>query len=239
MYSVVGKGGRLASMRVTGCRLQVASYRGFSFFVFRFLFSVFSLLFLSACASVDPVVKIGLVGPFEGEHRAVGYDVIYSARLAVREINAAGGIGGYRIGLVALDDGGNPDLAQQTAASLALDPAVVAVVGHWLPQTTAAAAPVYAEAGLPLLPAGAPPLETFPPAQLPADFRQAYEAVTPFDEGPGLHAAPAYDAFQLLWQALAAAETEGAMTRMAVADALNGLEYSGLSGVVYQAEGAP
>ncbi|MCP5097251.1 MAG: ABC transporter substrate-binding protein, partial [Chloroflexi bacterium] len=70
--------------------------------------SFFLLFLLIGCASVAPVVKIGLVGPFEGQHRAVGYDVIYSARLAVREINAAGGIGGHRVALVALDDSGDP-----------------------------------------------------------------------------------------------------------------------------------
>ena len=75
-----------------------------------FLVSVF---LLSGCASVQPVVKVGLVGPFEGANRAVGYDVIYSARLAVREINEAGGIGGYRVALVALDDSGDPQLAQE------------------------------------------------------------------------------------------------------------------------------
>ena len=34
-------------------------------------------MILSGCASVKPVVKIGLVAPFEGRARAVGYDAIY------------------------------------------------------------------------------------------------------------------------------------------------------------------
>ena len=82
------------------------------------IFSAFCLLIftlLSACNSVDPVVKIGLVAPFEGENRAIGYDAIYSARLAVREINAAGGIGGHRVALVALDDSSDTGLAQENA----------------------------------------------------------------------------------------------------------------------------
>lgn len=112
---------------------------------------------LAGCASVKPVVKIGLVAPFEGRDRAVGYDAIYAARLAVRQVNARGGIGGYRVALVALDDRGDPTLATQSAASLVVDPSVVAVVGHYLPATTAAAADIYAKAGLPLLIAGAPP----------------------------------------------------------------------------------
>ena len=176
------------------------------------------LILFAGCASVDPVVKVGLVAPFEGQNRAIGYDVIYSARLAVREINEAGGIGGYRVALVALDDSGDPDLAAQVAQSLVIDPQVVAVVGHWSAETTAVAAPIYAAAGLPFLPGG----QIGDPAALPADFRAAYEAVTPFDETPGPYAGPAYAAFQQLWQALAEAkENAGIIDRTAVSAALS------------------
>ncbi len=129
----------------------------------RFFLCVPLLLLLLGCASVRPVIKIGLVAPFEGRDRAIGYDAVYAARLAVRQANAAGGIGGsdgrggYRVALVALDDRGDAELATQTAAALVVDADVVAVVGHYLPPTTAAASNVYANAGLPLLPAGAPP----------------------------------------------------------------------------------
>lgn len=204
------------------------------FFFFILLPSAF-ILFLVGCASVDPVVKIGLVAPFEGQHRAVGYDVIYSARLAVREINQAGGIGGYRLALVALDDGGDPELAAATAASLAIDPAVVAVVGHWRPETTAVATAIYAEAGLPFIAGGVTPFTMADPERLPAAFHQAYEAVTPFDETAGPYAAPAYDAFQLLRSALEESEENGRpISRDTVTIALSGLEYEGLTGVVYQ-----
>lgn len=192
-----------------------------------FLFII--LLILSGCASVDPVVKVGLVGPFEGANRAIGYDVIYSARLAVREINAAGGVGGYRLSLVALDDSGDPELAQQVAASLVIDPAVVAVIGHWTEGTTAVATPIYAANNLPFISAGA----QYPAAQLPANFRAAYEAVTPFDETPGPYAGPAYDAFQLLWTAIAAASEKGEIERTAVSAALQGLHYEGMTGDIF------
>lgn len=189
---------------------------------------------LAACASVDPVVKIGLVAPFEGRHRAIGYDAIYAARLAIREANAGGGIGSYRVALVALDDGGDPALAAQTAAALAVDAGVVAVVGHYLPGTTAAAAEVYARHGLPLLAAGVPPLAASD-ATLPDGFVAAYEDVSPFDETPGPFAGPTYDAFGLLWAALAQAEeTGGQLTRASVQEALGGLEYRGVTGTVYQ-----
>jgi ABC-type branched-subunit amino acid transport system substrate-binding protein len=99
-----------------------------------------------------------LVAPFEGRYREVGYEVIYAARLAAREINQAGGIAGYSVELLALDDSGDPDLAAEQARKLAADPQVVGVVGHWLEATTQSAAPDYARAGLPLLATSAAPL---------------------------------------------------------------------------------
>ncbi len=163
-----------------------------------------SCFLFTACASTPPVVKIGLVAPFEGRDRPIGYDVIYSARLAVREINNQGGIEGTYIALVALDDGGDVSLAEATAQSLVIDPAVVAVIGHWLPETTTAAATVYTTAGLPLFLPG----PTIPPTDLAPVFRQHYEDLTPFDETPGLYAGPAYEAMQTVFAAIAAAQAQ-------------------------------
>ncbi len=216
-----------------GLMIKISSNLQFSIFN-PLIFNLLILSLLTSCASVAPVVKIGLVAPFEGQQRAVGYDVIYSARLAVRQINAAGGIGGYRVALVALDDGGDPELAQEVAQSLVIDTAVVAVIGHWQPDTTQAAAPIYAAARLPFLPAGEAPIGQYDPALLPADFTQAYEAVTPFDETAGPYAASAYDAFQLLWQALELTANTGELDRTAVAQTLANLQYEGVTGAVYQ-----
>ena len=108
-------------------------------------------LLLSACGGTRPVIKFGLVAPFEGRYRPVGYDAIYAARLAVRERNAAGGVGGYRVELVAYDDGGDAQAAAERARQLALDPQVVAVIGHYRIETTRAAWDVYAREALPLV----------------------------------------------------------------------------------------
>ncbi|GAB4266066.1 MAG: hypothetical protein Kow0080_06940 [Candidatus Promineifilaceae bacterium] len=174
------------------------------------LFTVLIAAVLAGCQrSVPPVVKVGLVAPFEGAQRAVGYDVIYSARLAVRQINEAGGIGGYRVALVALDDSGSVEFARKTAVSLTLDPSVVAVIGHWHPANEASAADVaaiYADAGLLYIPMSA--ADTMPVAQLDPAFVAAYEAVTPFDETPGPYAGPAYATFSQLWQVLQTAVSQ-------------------------------
>lgn len=196
---------------------------------------IIAMFLLVGCSSVEPVVKVGLVGPFEGEHRAIGYDVIYSARLAVREINEAGGIAGHRVALVALDDGGDVALAEQTAVSMSIDPGVVAVIGNWLPENTAVAGDIYAQHQLPFIPMGEPPFGQND--DLPFEFIQAYEAVTPFDETAGPYAGSTYDAFQLLWQAMAESETiNGEINRDGVAKALSYLEYKGITGTVFVSE---
>ena len=191
------------------------------------------VILLNSCTGVDPVVKIGLVGPFEGRHRDIGYDVVYSARLAIREINENGGIDGHRLALVALDDFGDPEIAQETAEASILDPGVVAVVGHWLPETTGSAAKLYTEADLAFVAAGNEPFDPFNPEDLPVDFQMAYEAVTPFDEVPGPLAGPAYDAFGLVIEAMRrAVASEGNISRESMIDSLQGLNYQGLTGQV-------
>jgi ABC-type branched-subunit amino acid transport system substrate-binding protein len=96
-------------------------------------------------------VKIGLVAPFEGRYRAIGYEAIYAARLAIREINQAGGVNGVRLELLALDDSGDRGMAIEQARKLAIDRQVIAVIGHYRPDTTGAAIEVYCAGAIPLL----------------------------------------------------------------------------------------
>ncbi len=192
-----------------------------------------ALALLPACARTPDVLKIGLVAPFEGAERALGYDAIYAARLAIRQVNEGGGFGRYRVALVALDDGGRPELAERSARSLVLDPVLVAVIGHGLPETTAAAAPIYQQNDLPLIPLGAPDWPPFAPASLPSDFTRAYEAVTPFDERPGLFAAPTYDAMQLLFAAMRQLASDGqVIDRQTLASTLSKVTHQGITGTV-------
>ena len=122
---------------------------------FVLLASSFCFIFLlSACSPVRPVVKIALIAPFEGRYRNMGYEVIYAVRLAVREANARGGVAGYSVELLALDDSGDPAMAAEQARKVAADPQVMGVIGHWLNDTTASAAPVYEAEEIPFLGSG-------------------------------------------------------------------------------------
>jgi branched-chain amino acid transport system substrate-binding protein len=112
------------------------------------------LLLLTTCTSLGGnvnVIKIGLVAPFEGRYRYIGYDAIYAARMAVREINAQGGAAGWRIDLVAYDDRASSEMARNAARNLIVDPDVVAVIGHYRAESTAAAQPLYEAAHIPLV----------------------------------------------------------------------------------------
>ena len=190
------------------------------------------LILLGGCRQVDPVIKIGFVAPFEGRYRPVGYDALYSARLAIREINAAGGLNGYRLELVVLDDGGDPALARQVAESLLIDPEVILVIGHWLPETNAVAGPLYAAGGLAFVPAGEPPLTSFAPELLPADFLSRYAGVTPFAETAGPYAGPAYDSLQLALAAISRATEATDPNRATIREALTRTTIEGLTGTI-------
>lgn len=185
--------------------------------------------------SVDPVVKIGLVAPFEGEQRAIGYDVIWATRLAIRQVNEAGGIDGHRVALVAYDDSTFPDEARNVAEALLVDPGIVAVIGHWTPETNAAAQVLYEDGGLAWVPMGTEGLGAVDAAALPATFAQAYQTVT-FNgiqpPPPGPFAGTAYDAMQLVFEAIDKAADEGKVTRESVHAILPDTIIQGMTGTI-------
>jgi len=201
-----------------------------------FFLSLCLAIYLAACsASTQPVVKIGLVAPFEGRYRPIGYEAIYAARLAIREVNARGGINGRRVELVALDD-------RQ----------VVAVVGHYRPAGTDAALKIYCEAGLPAIAiesaasacesafvTGNAPRERWLEDQLifvsnvpdPNALAAAQEFVTKYNAIPidGTRAGPialqTYDTMSLLFQAFSRVQK---IDRVGVKAALSQINFKGL-----------
>ncbi len=197
-------------------------------------------------------MKIGLVAPFEGRYRPIGYEAIYAARLAIRGINSRGGINGQRIELVALDDRGEPEKAITAARQLVLDPQVVAVVGHLRPDSSAAAMKIYCEAGLPVIVIesavnacegafvlGSAPRDRWPEDRLifvgnvpdPNGLSTAQEFVKTYNAIPidGTRAGPialqTYDVMNLLFAAFARAEK---IDRGGMQAALRQIDFSGL-----------
>jgi hypothetical protein len=85
-------------------------------------------LLSSGCGLISltrPITKIGLIAPFEGQQRAVGYEALYAVKLALRERNELGGVGGWNVELTALDSSNQRAQALRQTLSLAVDPDVV------------------------------------------------------------------------------------------------------------------
>ena len=82
------------------------------------------LVLLTGCALIrtPPVTKIALLAPFEGRYRAIGYDALYAARLALRDSGAT------HIFLTAIDDGGRVDSASQRAQAIQQDDSIALVL---------------------------------------------------------------------------------------------------------------
>jgi ABC-type branched-subunit amino acid transport system substrate-binding protein len=111
-----------------------------------------------------PVVKIGLIAPFEGAGRPLGYAVLPAVKIALAEANTSGELGRYRVALVALNDDLGPRSAADQAKALAQDPDVLAALGPWSRETIATAAPLLSQAGIPALvaaPLANPPAGVF------------------------------------------------------------------------------
>jgi branched-chain amino acid transport system substrate-binding protein len=106
---------------------------------------------LCAAHAQEAVVRIGTAAPTNGWLARLGIHSINGARLAVETLNRQGmQIGGRRVTfeLVAADDAGDAGRAVAAARTL-VDARVSAVVGHLLSGQTIAAAPIYAQAGIP------------------------------------------------------------------------------------------
>ncbi|HEU0204932.1 MAG TPA: branched-chain amino acid ABC transporter substrate-binding protein [Burkholderiaceae bacterium] len=98
------------------------------------------------------VIRIGHVAPLTGGIAHLGKDNENGARLAVDEINAAGGLKvgdkTYKLELLAEDDKADPKEGTLAAQKL-VDSKVVAVVGHLNSGTTIPASKIYADANVP------------------------------------------------------------------------------------------
>ena len=70
---------------------------------------------LAACSQGNQTVRIGYVGPLTGDAASFGVDTLNGAKIAVDEINAAGGINGKKVELIAED--GKCNGADATAAA--------------------------------------------------------------------------------------------------------------------------
>jgi len=99
-------------------------------------------------------IKLGVVAGMSGPGTSYGIGIRQGAEMAVKEINAAGGIKGRKISLVVVDDASNP--AQSVTAMQRLaNEKVDLVVGGWGSSQVLANMEVAERAGLPYIVVGA------------------------------------------------------------------------------------
>ena len=99
----------------------------------RKIFGVVSLLtfvlLLSACGGADDTVRIGVIGPLTGDYSLYGVAVENGAKLAADEINAAGGVLGKDVEVIAYDSKGDTTEGVNAYNRLVSSDDVHAIVG--------------------------------------------------------------------------------------------------------------
>jgi branched-chain amino acid transport system substrate-binding protein len=107
------------------------------------------------CGQVNAAdLKIGIMVPTTGSEATAGKDMENSIKLAVDEINKAGGVLGMNIVTITGDDGCDPQMATAAASKL-VSSDVVGVVGGYCSGATLPTLKIYGDAGTPFVVAAA------------------------------------------------------------------------------------
>lgn len=113
---------------------------------------------LTGCAAPgggDDVIHIASSAPLTGDAAAYGIETMNGVRLAVDQINAAGGIDGKQVELTEYDDQCDPTPAATVANQIISDTSIVAVIGNVCSSATLAQLPIFSRVDLPVIAATA------------------------------------------------------------------------------------
>lgn len=92
-------------------------------------------------------VKVGFSGPLTGNAASVGQDYLNGVKLYFDKVNAAGGVNGIKIELIAEDDQADPKNSTIVAQKL-IDAGVIAVIGPLTSGSTIPTMPLYSKANV-------------------------------------------------------------------------------------------
>jgi branched-chain amino acid transport system substrate-binding protein len=99
----------------------------------------------------DAPLRVGLAQPLTGPVAAAGIAVRNGAEIAVKQINAKGGVDGRKLSLVVEDDANDPATCTNVAQKLATQDRVPVIIGFWGSSCTLPAIPVLERSGIPLV----------------------------------------------------------------------------------------
>lgn len=120
-----------------------------------FFGGIFILLF-AACNTAPPEkIRVGLIAPITGDLAVTGQFTVDAAKMAVDEINAAGGLmvdgRQHEIELLIEDNQDNPEVATSVAQKLINQDKVVAIIGPQASRNAIPVARVAENSGIPMI----------------------------------------------------------------------------------------
>lgn len=117
-----------------------------------------SATFLAGCprqnsgvSGAQGTIRIAAAAPITGSQADVGNDLVNGIKLAVDEVNQAGGVRGQKVELQVFDDAADPKEAVSVANKLIAQQDIVGLVGHMNSGTTKPATEVYHQAEIPVV----------------------------------------------------------------------------------------
>src|SRR5580698_5934988 len=113
--------------------------------------TVVALACAASCAFAADPIKIGVDGPFTGGSSSMGVSMRDGVRLAITEINAAGGVLGRQLVAVERDDEAKNERGVQIAQELVNKEKVTAVVGYINTGVALASERFFQEAKIPVM----------------------------------------------------------------------------------------
>jgi len=109
--------------------------------------AVLAVLLLSAGMAQAQDISVAVVGPITGQYAAFGEQMRRGAEMAVKDINAKGGVLGRKLKITVGDDACDPKQAVNVANEMANN-GVTFVDGHYCSGSSIPASAVYAENGM-------------------------------------------------------------------------------------------
>ena len=103
----------------------------------------------TASTSTDgKTIKFGVIAPLTGPHAEYGQGFDAATQIAVEEINAAGGVNGYKLELECQDSAADAKTSSDIFTRYAEDDSIIAVIGDFTSSCCKANAPLAEEYGL-------------------------------------------------------------------------------------------
>jgi branched-chain amino acid transport system substrate-binding protein len=110
-----------------------------------------SLTAVAACTRADDEIKVGHFASMTGSEATFGVSTDNGIKLAVNEINAAGGINGKKVKLITYDDKSDGQQAGNAVTRLVAEDKVVAVLGEVASSRSLAGGAVCEQYGVPMI----------------------------------------------------------------------------------------